>query len=66
MFEADRWKAWWPGPERPFLVLPSALFSNPETAAIADKEYPGILLVENKMIGDLKSIPYFVQVTSGV
>lgn len=46
----ERWKSWWRGPERPFLVLSQARFADPEFHRIAEQEYPGVLLIEDKML----------------
>lgn len=46
----NRWRKWWGGPERPYLVLTPEQIAAPKWHATANKEFPGVLLVEAKML----------------
>lgn len=40
--EDDRWKGWWNGDSRPFIVLAAAQMANTELLAELDAKFPGV------------------------
>jgi hypothetical protein len=40
--EDDRWKTWWNGDSRPFIVLTAAQVANADLLAELDAKFPGV------------------------
>jgi hypothetical protein len=46
----DRWKVWWVGGERPYLILTHTQFADAELRAEIDAAYPGVEVRESEYL----------------
>lgn len=51
--EDDRWKAWWPGDSRPFIVLNAVQMDNKELLAEFDARFPGVEIRQSTFLPKL-------------